>query len=160
MQTNSVRGANAHAQKILHYENLLNEKLRGELQALHDERDSLHEKAAQYIQLRTNTQQVIDDKQKSLKMMVDLGNSFFMQAKVPDTTWIHVNVGLGFHAQLSLSEAVELCVRREAHYKTAAAALTERIARVKAHIKLVAAALDELTKGGTASVPLTTAAID
>lgn len=141
------------AQKVEQYEDLLNEKLRGELQALMDERDALHEKAAQFMQLRTNTQQLIDEKQKSLKTMVDLGCHFYMQAKVPDTSWVYVNVGLGFHAQMGLAEAVELCTKREEHYKTAAFTLTERIARTKARIKLVAAALDEMTQGGKAHTP-------
>jgi len=138
----------ARARKIEQYEDLLNEKLRAELEALHDERDILHQKAAQFMQLRSNTQQLINEQQKSFKTQVDLGSGFFMQAKVPDTSWIYVNLGLGFRVQMSLSEAVELCTKREAHYKTAAAALTERIARSKARIKLVAAAIDELSDHG------------
>ena len=127
----------ARAQKVEQYEDLLNERLRAELKALHDERDVLNEKAAQFMQLRTSVQQLIDERQSSLKTMVDLGNGFFVQAKVPDTSMIQVNVGLGFHAQLTLQEAVGLCEQREAHYKTAAFALTERVARTKARIKLV-----------------------
>lgn len=156
----ATSAADARAAKIAHYEDLLNEKLRGELQALQDERDVLMEKAASFMQLRTNTQQLIDEKQRSLKTMVDLGNSFYMQAKVPDTSKIFVNVGLGFHAELTLSEAVELCVKRESHYKTASAALTEDIARTKARIKLVAAALDEMTHGGKDHVQFASMAID
>ena len=139
--------AATRAAKIEHYEDLLNEKLRAELQALHDERDTLNEKAAQFLQLRTNVQQLIDQKQRTLKTMVDLGSSFYMQAKVPDTSHIFVDVGLGFHAELTLEEAVNLCVQRETHYKTAAFSLTERIAHTKARIKLVAAALDEMGAG-------------
>lgn len=141
----------ATSAKIAQYEDLLNEKLRGELQALMDERDALHEKAAQFVQLRTNTQQLIDDKQTVLKTQVDLGCHFYMQAKVPDTSSIFVNIGLGFHAEMTLEEAVALCTQREAHYKTAAFTLTERIARTKARIKLVAAAIDEMTHGGKAN---------
>ena len=148
------------ARKVQQYEELLNEKLRGELQALHDERDALHEKASQYMQLRTNVQQLIDEKQKSLKTKVDLGKGFYMQAKVPDTSWIYVNVGLGFHAQMSLDEAVAICTQREAHYKAAAASLAQKIARTKARIKLVAAAIDELTQGGALHVPDSSVLID
>ena len=42
--------------KIMKYEDLLNEKLRVELEALHDERDALNERASQFMQLRTNTE--------------------------------------------------------------------------------------------------------
>ena len=40
-----------------------------------------------------------DEQQRSFKTMVDLGKSFYMQTKVPDTSSIYVSVGLGFHAQ-------------------------------------------------------------
>ena len=146
--SSAAHGDAGRAMKIMKYEDLLNEKLRVELEALHDERDALNERASQVMQLRTNTEQLIEQRQTSLKTMVDVGSSFFMQAKVPDTSWIYVNVGLGFHAQLTLSEAVDLCTKREAHYKTAASTLAEKIARKKAHIKLVAAALDEMTNHG------------
>jgi prefoldin alpha subunit len=136
--------------KIEQYEELLNEKLRAELEALQEERDTLNEKQANWMQLRLNSQQLIDQKQKTLKTMVDLGGGgFYMQAKVPDTSSIMVSVGLGFHAEMTLAEAVELCTRREFYYKTAAKALTEQIARKKARIKLVAAAIDEVQQKGT-----------
>ena len=135
------------SKKIEQYEDLLNEKLRAELEALHEERDALSEKQAQFMQLRLNTQQLIDQKQVTLKTMVDLGGGgFYMQAKVPDTSSIYVSVGLGFHAQMTLAETVELCTRREFYYKTAVQTLTEQIARKKARIKLVAAAIDEMSQ--------------
>ena len=158
--SSAAHGDARRAMKIEQYEDLLNEKLRVELEALHDERDTLNERAAQFMQLRSNTQQLIEQRQTSLKTMVDVGSSFFMQAKVPDTSWIYVNVGLGFHAQLTLSEAADLCTKREAHYKTAASTLTEKIARKKAHIKLVAAALDEMTNHGYTSHTRTAFPID
>ncbi|KAI8071304.1 hypothetical protein BC940DRAFT_234890 [Gongronella butleri] len=42
---------------------------------------------------------------KQLKTMVDLGSQFYVQANVPDTTFIFVQVGFGFHVQFTLDEA-------------------------------------------------------
>ena len=105
------------------------------------------------LELRNNVQLLLDQKQTSLKTQVNLGSDFYVQAKVPDTSKIFVSVGLGFHAELTLDEAVALCTQREAHYTSVAEELTERAARLKARIKLVYGAIDELQRssGGTAA---------
>jgi prefoldin alpha subunit len=136
--------AAARAAKIERYEVLLNERLKGELQQVHDERDAVHERLAQVLELRNNVRVLREQKQTSLKTMVNLGSDFYVQAKVPDTTYLYVGVGLGFHAQLTLDEAEEFCSQREAHYSVVADGLTERAAHLKARIKLVVAAIDEL----------------
>ena len=96
---------------------------------------------------------LLDQKKDSLKTQVNLGSDFYVQAHVPDTSKIFVSVGLGFHAELTLDEAVALCTQREAHYTAAAEELTERAARLKARIKLVYGAIDELQRssGGAAA---------
>ena len=55
-----------------------------------------------------------------------------------------MSVGLGFHAEMSLDEAVAFCTQREAALNGSVEALTDRAARLKARIKLVVGAIDEL----------------
>ena len=171
------------AAKIAAYEELLNERLKVELQQVHDERarrqshtcrahrprasraarplsvrrrapsaacplrsagDGLHEQISQLLELRNNVTTLQEQKQRSLKTMVNLGGDFYVQAAVPDTRWIYVSVGLGFHAEMSLDEAVTFCTQREAALNGSVEALTDRAARLKARIKLVVGAIDEL----------------
>ncbi|ORX42936.1 hypothetical protein DM01DRAFT_1296239, partial [Hesseltinella vesiculosa] len=40
-----------------------------------------------------------------LKTMVDLGSQFYVQAHIPDSAYIFVQVGFGFHVQFTLDEA-------------------------------------------------------
>lgn len=96
------------------------------------------------MELRNNIKLLLDQKQTSLKTMVNLGSDFYVQAKVPDTSFIYVSVGLGFHAEMSLDEASAFCIRQEAHYNARAEALTDEAAKLKAKIKCVVAAIDEL----------------
>lgn len=133
------------ADAITGYEELLNERLKVELERVHDQRDRLHEQIAHTLELRNNVQLVLDQKQTSLKTMVNLGSDFYVQAHVPDTSYIYVSVGLGFHAQLTLDEALTFCTQREAQLNEAVETLTDRGARLKARIKLVLAAIDELS---------------
>ncbi len=76
--------------------------------------------------------------------MVNLGKDFYVQARVPDTSRVHVNVGLGFHAEMTLDEALAFAAAREKQLGEQAEALTARAARLKAHIKLVVGAIDEV----------------
>ena len=91
------------------------------------------------MELRNNVQMLLEQKRTSLKTMVNLGSDFYVQAKVPDTSSIYVNIGLGFHAQMTLEEAAAFCTQREAHYTAATEELTDQAARLKARIKLVVA---------------------
>ena len=55
----------------------------------------------------------------------------------PDTDFISVSVGLGFHAQMTLGEAVAFCTQREAQLNASIDALTQRASVLKARIKVV-----------------------
>ena len=134
-------------EKIAQYEELLNERLKVELQQVSDERDTQYERVSQLLELRNNIRMLQEQNKTSLKTQVNLGSDFYVQAAVPDTSSIYVSVGLGFHVQLTLDEAVQFCTKREAHHSAAAEALTQKAARLKARIKLVVAAIDELQGG-------------
>ena len=139
----AVQSAAARAAKIAAYEELLEERLKGELHQVEDEREALNERVAQVLELRNNVRLLQEQQQRSLKTMVNLGSDFYVQAHVPDTQWIYVSVGLGFHPQMTLAEAEAFCNEREAALTAASEVLTERAARLKARIKLVIGAIDE-----------------
>ena len=65
----------------------------------------------------------------------------------PDTSWVYVNVGLGFHAQMTPEEAIAFSTQHEAKLGEAAEALTQRAANLKAKIKITIAAIDEIMAG-------------
>lgn len=96
------------------------------------------------LALRNSVQMLLDQQQTSLKTMVDLGCDFYVQASVPDTHWIYVNVGLGFHAQMTLEEAVAFCRQQEATLTASAEPLAEKVVRLKARIKCIVGAIDEV----------------
>ena len=134
-------------------EELINETLRRELQSALDARDKLYEKIAACMELRTNCQQLLERGQRELKTMVNLGSDFYVQAHVPDTGWIYVDVGLGFHAQMTLDEACAFATKREAALNARAEELTARATRLKARIKLALYVLDSRVGGGGVPIP-------
>lgn len=134
----------ARRQKIDKLEEIIEEQLKVELQRVHDERTALQKRTTDVLELRNNVRLLQEQKQSSLKTMVNLGSDFYVQARVPDTQWIYVSVGLGFHPQMTLAEAETFCMQREATLTASSEALTERAAQLKARIKLAMGAIDEM----------------
>ena len=57
---------------------------------------------------------------------------------------MYVSVGLGFHAQMTISEAISFATAREARLNETADKLTQHVVQLKARVKLVIGAIDEL----------------
>jgi len=63
--------------------------------------------------------------------MVNLGSEFYVQAKVPDTSRIYVNVGLGFHVEFSLPEAIAFIDKREEYLNKTIETAGKKIAELE-----------------------------
>eukprot|EP00124_Ichthyophonus_hoferi_P000062 Ihof_evm15s2 gene=Ihof_evmTU15s2 len=91
---------------VLNYERFLEDKLKTDLVTVLDQRDKIYDKVSLYYKLRNDITVMKDAELKELTTKVDLGCNVYVTAKIPDTTTIFVNVGYGFHAQLTLDEAL------------------------------------------------------
>ncbi|CAO3635054.1 unnamed protein product [Cunninghamella blakesleeana] len=69
--------------------------------------------------------------------MVDSGSQFYAQAIVPDTSFIYVNVGFGFHVQFTLEEAISFIKKKEEKLQRSADKYSEEADKIRAHIKMV-----------------------
>ncbi|KAJ1987227.1 hypothetical protein H4R33_002951 [Dimargaris cristalligena] len=130
--------------QIHKYEEFVSHKLQPDLATALTERDAVYNQISEYLKLR-NTIEVFDQKKlTSLKTQIDLGCNFYVQARVPDTTYIFVSVGHGFHLQMTHPEALGYITRREAQLQRKADQLTETANRIKAQIKTVYLAIAEI----------------
>ncbi|KAJ1984521.1 hypothetical protein H4R34_000607 [Dimargaris verticillata] len=138
--------------QLAKYEKFVEERLQPDLAGLLSERDVLYEKLSEYSKLRLNIEQLDKHGLQSLKTQVDLGANFYIQAKVPNVEYIYVNVGYGFHLQLSHSEALAYIDKKELQLQKRTTQLTDEANRIKAQIKTVYMAVAELLQmsGGTA----------
>lgn len=110
-------GANANAnanvdQKVLQYENFINEVLKTDLQKVLDQRDSVYEKISQYLQLKNTIQSLQESGSQRLKTDVDLGCNFYVQAEVEDASRIFVAVGYGFFVEMTTTKLCDSSRRR------------------------------------------------
>ncbi|KAJ8439160.1 hypothetical protein Cgig2_027086 [Carnegiea gigantea] len=86
--------------------------------------------------LKRNIQNLEENSVTSLKTLVNLSSEVYMQAEVPDTQHIFVDVGLGFHVEFTWSEALHYISAREERLAKQIEEYTQLIASIKAQIKL------------------------
>ncbi|KAF9572744.1 hypothetical protein EC968_009472 [Mortierella alpina] len=133
-------------QKLARYETFVNESLRKDLKDALDARDAIFDQTSEYLKLAKDIEVIKENGLTEMKTQIDLGSNFYVQAKIPDTKYIYVNVGFGFHAQLTLDEALNFITKKEAHLQKKAEKYTEKASQIRAHIKLVLEAMAEIMK--------------
>lgn len=131
-------------QKILEYEKFINEVLQQDLQKVLEQRDVTYEKIAQYLQLKNVVERLQESEQEVLKMQVDLGCNFFVDAEVPDPSKIFVAIGYGFFAELTLPEALKFIEKKTQLLTKSSEMMTQDAAKIKANIRMVLEGLREL----------------
>ena len=134
--------------KVLEYEKFVNDRLKEDLRKVHQLRDHLYSRIAEYLQLKRTVEILrtgnVTTKKQSLKTMVDLGCNFYCQAKIEDTSTIFVDVGFGIFVEFTLSEAEAFIENKVSQLTKEGEKLSKDSAKIKAHIKLVLEGLREL----------------
>ncbi|KAG2200696.1 hypothetical protein INT46_008820 [Mucor plumbeus] len=129
---------------IKKYDEFISMKLKPSLKKELDERDIIFNSISEYQKLNTQIETIQENKLDELKTMVDLGSQFFVQAHVPDTKYIYVNVGFGFHVQFTLEEAKKFIEKKVIHLQGMADKHTAEADKIRAHIKMALEAISEI----------------
>ncbi|XP_025886870.1 uncharacterized protein [Solanum lycopersicum] len=99
---------------------------------------------AERSDLRRNIENLEKNNVTNLKTLVNIGSEVYLQADVPDTTRIFVDVGLGFHVEFTWSEALNYISAREEKLARQIEEYTRLVASIKAQIKMVCEGIREL----------------
>ncbi|KAJ3179705.1 hypothetical protein HDU85_004704 [Gaertneriomyces sp. JEL0708] len=75
---------------------------------------------------------------------MDIGCEFFMQAKILDTSKVVINLGAGYHVEMTLDEAIRFIDEKERRLTEAAERHTDMASNIKANIKVVLTAIEEI----------------
>ncbi|KAI7726972.1 hypothetical protein M8C21_011397 [Ambrosia artemisiifolia] len=139
-------------EKIQKFEDFVDRRLKPDLVRAIAERDKVFEQQKVLYplfmpfisDLRKNLENLEKNSITSLRSMVNLGSEVYAQADVPDTRHIFVDVGLGFHVELTWSEALNIIPAREERLARQIEEYTRLIAQIKAQIKMVSQGIREL----------------
>ncbi|XP_056866701.1 uncharacterized protein LOC108833907 isoform X2 [Raphanus sativus] len=86
--------------------------------------------------LRKNLETLEKNGVNSLRTTVNLGSEVYMQAEVPDTRHVFMDVGLGFYVEFTRQEALDYIPQREERVQKHLEEVTGVIAQIKGRIKL------------------------
>ncbi|XP_059058313.1 protein UXT [Achroia grisella] len=131
---------------ILKYETFINDVLKEDLRQLHDRLQYVNAEMSDLIQQK-HTLKVVNNKQMhphGFKTQVNIGCNFFMEAEVPDTSTLLMDIGLNHYLELSIDDANRFLDIRIKAYEKKAQELQQNAAEIKAHIKLMLFGIAEL----------------
>ena len=133
--------------KVTKYEEFLNDKLRPDLKACLEERDNIYAEIAEYSSLKKSIEALkIADlpQEKPLKTKVDLGQNFYVKARVTNPQKVSVDIGFGMFLEMNHTEALEFIEKKSKFLQDKADNLTKESVKIKASIKLVLHGLREI----------------
>ncbi|KAJ1725922.1 hypothetical protein LPJ61_005546 [Coemansia biformis] len=119
------------------YEDFIRSRLEPDLAKALETRDTLYTRMSEYLKLKTHIDTIRSQGLQELETKVDLGSNFYAKAFVPDTSFIYVSVGFGFHLQMTLDEADKFIDRKVKHMEELADKYTEEASQIRAKIKMV-----------------------
>ncbi|KAK7274876.1 hypothetical protein RIF29_15977 [Crotalaria pallida] len=135
---------NVRQEKVQRYEEFVDKRLKPDLHHAIAQRDKVFEQQKTFADLRKNIENLEKNSVTSLRTLVNLGSEVYLQAEVPDTQHIFVDIGLGFHVEFTWSEALNFIEKREEKIARQIEEYTQLIASIKAQIKLVLEGIREL----------------
>ncbi|QCD90385.1 prefoldin alpha subunit [Vigna unguiculata] len=103
----------ARREKVRKYEEFVDKRLKPDLIHAISQRDKVFEQQKIFADLRRNIENLEKNSVTSLRTLVNLGSEVYLQAEVPDTQRIFVDVGFGFHVEFTWSEALNYIEKRE-----------------------------------------------
>ncbi|KAL0447022.1 UNVERIFIED_CONTAM: protein UXT [Sesamum latifolium] len=127
----------AKQDKVRKFEEFVDRRLKPDLVHAIAQRDKIFEQQKVFSDLRRNIENLEKNSVTSLRTLVNLGSEVYMQADVPDTRHIFVDVGLGFHVEFTWSEALNFIAAREEKLSRQIEEYTSLIASIKAQIKMM-----------------------
>ncbi|XP_052187012.1 uncharacterized protein LOC127797870 isoform X1 [Diospyros lotus] len=131
-------------EKVQRFEEFVDCRLKPDLVRAIAERDKVFEQQKTFSDLKRNVENLQKNSVTSLRTLVNLGSEVYMQADVPDTRHIFVDIGLGFHVELTWSEALNYITAREEKLVRQIEDYTRLIASIKAQIKIVCEGIREI----------------
>ncbi|KAJ3057165.1 hypothetical protein HK097_011170 [Rhizophlyctis rosea] len=131
-------------EQIQKYQSFVNDRLRLDLKAILDAREKIYESISEHLKLKNQIELIKSQNLTEMKTMMDVGAQFFMQAKIPDTSKIFINIGMGYSVEFTLDEGLAFIDSKEKILLKQAEKQTDKASQIKAHIKVVLETMQQL----------------
>ncbi|VDD77880.1 unnamed protein product [Mesocestoides corti] len=143
-------------EKILKVEAFINEKLRKDLRLTLEAGDAVYAEISEYLELQNLLEKFAEmgiEGDEGMNTMVDMGCNFYLKAHIPDFKRIYVDIGMGFHVEMTHSEALAFIKERVDLLNDKAEVFRKKSFEIKARIKVCLEGLKELQGLGVEERP-------
>ncbi|KAJ4460393.1 hypothetical protein PAPYR_3421 [Paratrimastix pyriformis] len=118
-------------------------RLRGDLQQATSVQDALAQDIDSYEELKRNLEIIVDNHLTELHIVTEGGDGP-VEGHIPDTSKVYVEVGFGFHVEMTPDEAIRFIPRRIALLRPRLERQTEKVLDIKTRLQVILAGLSEL----------------
>lgn len=124
-------------------EHFVNGVLRKELKEYEIFIQKTNAEIMEFVQLKNVCENITENLSDGFKTQVNIGGNFFMSAKVPDTKYIMINVGLNHYVNFTVSEAIKFCEFKIKSLENENDVIRKKSIETRANIKLALMCLAE-----------------
>lgn len=147
MLKEKVMGAEEIGSKIEEYSEFVSKKLRPELERAEKSRDAIRAEMKEYSDLVKQLENFRKEKKNYLQTMADLGEETIFCSAIGKLDMIYVNVGMGFHIEMTVPEAIHFVQLRLTFLKNDVLKGKElRVQDITEHVMAASLILDELNQ--------------
>mmetsp|Transcript_45784 Transcript_45784/g.118338 ORF Transcript_45784/g.118338 Transcript_45784/m.118338 type:complete len:152 (-) Transcript_45784:828-1283(-) len=123
--------------RVRKFEEILEKRLSPKLRALLEDRDKVYDYIAQLMQLSNTVELMRSHKGGKMTTQVNIGSNVYGKAKIPHTDRLFVNIGMGFHVELTLAEADAYIAKRKDMLERKGEEMTDEISKVKTDMRML-----------------------
>ncbi|CCJ30232.1 unnamed protein product [Pneumocystis jirovecii] len=133
--------------EIEKYKLFITNILQPKLQLLIKEREQLDKTLLEYFKLKSHILQIQNEQLDQIKVMIDIGSSFYVQSKITDTSKVIVSLDCGeIYIEMTHNEALQFIDKKEDILKKRAEMKSNSINKIRAHIFLIHINFETLRK--------------
>ncbi|TDH71297.1 hypothetical protein CCR75_004641 [Bremia lactucae] len=127
------------------YSAFVEETLRPQLKQTLANRDALALEVQEYQELQELLEELShNDNKKTLHTLLDVGERFYVRAKVPDTSLVTVDIGLNFHVEMTVLEAQQFVQNHLIHLTGKRNKWQKKAREVSEHVNVVISSIQQL----------------
>lgn len=140
------------AAAVARYRLFLHKTLGAKMREAVSKRDATDRLRGEYAQLLSTVEVLRRQGTDNVRSRVNLGSDFFARAEVPDASRLVVNIGLGFHAELTLDEIDAFVAERDELLQRTYERQAARVEEVAADMREVSAMIRKLAEAQDAQL--------
>lgn len=128
-------GAEKPSDRVIVFEELVNEGLKQELVELSKQVDSRCQTIADYLKIKS-TIKILKKNSRNIRLQTNLGCNFYAQCHVDDASKIYLCIGKDYFLHMDLDEALDMIDLKEKQLMKELDILQEKASKIKAYIKI------------------------